>query len=143
MGRKLESIKPLDAVKEAKEVDYDKDSYSYLFDEEEILGADKILSELEAIDDDRVALDAAKQPSNGIAKALAESEEKELWTATDLGKYTIGTPTQAKQAVQSQDMQMEPVSELEFQEISDDVDREDAEMQKKFEQIAEELEGIF
>lgn len=35
---------------------------------------------------------------------------------------------------------MEPVSELEFQEISDEVDREDAEMQKKFEEMAKQLE---
>ena len=38
---------------------------------------------------------------------------------------------------------MQPISELEFQEISADVDREDAEMQKKFEEMAKELEGKF
>ncbi len=147
MRSRLESIKPLDANAEkdgAKEIQYDKDSYACLLDDLEIIGAEEKLAEMQAIDDDdRAILSAIRQPSNGIAKALAESEIKELWSASDLGKYTIATPTQAKQAVQAQEQSMEPVSKLEFKEISDEVDREDAEMQKKFEEMAQELEGVF
>ncbi len=152
MRSKLESVKPLDANVEkdgAKEIQYDKDSYSYLLDDLEIIGADEKLAEMQAIDDDdRAILSAISQPSDGMAKALAESEMSDeeleaLWNKNDLGKYTIGTPIQAKQAVQEQEQFMEPVSELEFQEISDEVDREDAEMQKKLEEMVQELEGVF
>ena len=69
--------------------------------------------------------------------------QEELWNASDLGKYTIGTPTQEKQEVMQQEQYMKPVSELEFQEISKDADPVDIEMQKKFEQMAAELEGRF
>jgi hypothetical protein len=64
-------------------------------------------------------------------------------TKEDLVKYTINTPTKEKQAAQNEDKNMQLISELEFQEISEDADKEDIEMQKKFEQMAEELEGIF
>lgn len=103
MRSRLESIKPLDANVEkdgAKEIQYGKDSYACLYDDLEIIGVDKKLAEMQAIDDDdRAILSAISQPSEGIDKALAESEIKELWNASDLEKYTIGTPTQAKQAV--------------------------------------------
>ena len=151
MRNRLESIKPLDANVEkdgAKEIQWDKDSYACLLDDLEIIGADKKLAEMQAIDDDRTILSAISQPSDGMAKALAESEMSDeeleaLWNKNDLGKYTIGVPTQAKQAVQEQEQSMEPVSEIEFQEISSDVDREDAEMQKKLEEMVQELEGAF
>lgn len=147
MRNRLESTKPLDANVEkdgAREVRYDKDSYDYLFDDLEVLGTDKI----ESIDDDRAAVDADRQESVAIVKGTAESEMsdeqlEELWSASDLGKYTVGTPTQEKQAVKGQEKNMQPVSELEFQEISDDMDHEDAEMQKKLEEAWQELEGIF
>ena len=74
---------------------------------------------------------------------MSEEQPEELWSASDLGKYTIGTPTQEKQAVKGQEKNMQPVSELEFQEISDDLDLEDAEMQKKLKEEVQELEGIF
>lgn len=147
MRSRLENIKPLDANAEkdgAKEIQWNKDSYACLLDDLEIIGVDEKLAEMQAIDDDdKAILSSASQQSEGISKALAESEIKELWSASDLGKYTIGIPTQAKQNVQAQEQFMEPVSEFEFQEISDEVDREDAEMQKKFEEMAQELEGIF
>lgn len=81
----------------------------------------------------------------GILKQLEESEKsdeelRELWSASDLGKYTINTPTQQKKTVEEHEMQMQPVSELEFQEISQDVDKEDADMQKKLEEMAKQLE---
>ncbi len=111
MRSRLESIKPLDANVEkdgAREVRYDKDSYDYLFDDDdlEIPGTDKI----EYIDDDNfAAVYVAREAANTEPKALAE-----IWSASDLGKYTIGTPTQEKQAVESQEKNMQPVSELEF-----------------------------
>ena len=104
------------------------------------------VNELEKIEDvDKAAVDAARQESAGIAKLLSESEmlDEELWSASDLGKYTINTPVQEKQKAEEQDKYMQPISELEFQGISADVDREDAEMQKKLEEIAKELEGTF
>ena len=61
----------------------------------------------------------------------------------DLGKSTINTPTPQKKAVEQQETQMLPVSELEFQEIADSVDNEDAEMQKQLDEAVAELEGIF
>lgn len=155
MRRGLESVKPLDADVEkdgAKEIKYDKDSYDYLFSPEELLEMDEMSNKYQQIDEyDKAILDYIRVPSDGIAKAIAESEIKEkpretpeeLWDASDLGKYTIGTLTQEKQAAKSQDRNMEPVSKLEFQEISDDVDREDAELQAEYERLVQELEGIF
>ena len=98
--------------------------------------------------DDKKVISAEKNESDTIKKILAESEMGDeelasLWGKNDLGKYTINTPTQEKQAAQNEDRNMQPISKLEFQEISDEVDREDAEMQEKFKQMAEELEGIF
>lgn len=127
---------------EADEIDYSKDSYDYLFDDE--LEYD-INSESY---DYKKEISAEKNESDTIKKILAESEMGDeelasLWGKNDLGKYTINTPTQEKQAAQNEDRNMQPISELEFQEISDEVDREDAEMQEKFKQMAEELEGIF
>ena len=127
---------------EADEVDYSKDSYDYLFDDE--LEYD-INSESY---DYKKEISAEKNESDTIKKILAESEMGDeelasLWGKNDLGKYTINTPTQEKQAAQNEDRNMQPISELEFQEISDEVDHEDAEMQEKFKQMAEELEGIF
>lgn len=127
---------------EADEIDYSKDSYDYLFDDELEYDIDS-----ESYDD-RVVISDVKIESDAIEKGLAESEMSDeelasLWGKNDLGKYTINTPTQEKQAAQNEDRNMLPISELEFQEISDEVDREDAEMQEKFKQMVEELEGIF
>ena len=151
MRSRLESIKPLDANVEkdgAKEIQYNKDSYGYLFDEDELFMLkqlqlrDELLSELDLINED------SKNSHQEMADMIAESEMsdeqlKELWSASELGKYTIGTPTQEKQAVKKQEQYMEPISALEFQEISDEMDREDTEMQKKLEEAWQELEGIF
>jgi len=90
MGRGLESIKPsLDWNVEkdgAKEINYDKDSYDYLFTDEE----------LEAF-----RLEEAREESEAISKGIAESEMSDeelmaLWGKEDLGKYTINTPTNEK-----------------------------------------------
>lgn len=146
MRSRLERIKPLDANVEkdgAKEIQYGKDSYGYLFDDLDEISTDKKIAGLQDIDDDIAALSAISQQSDGIAKALAESEMEELWSASELGKYTIGTPTKDKKDAQDQEQYMDPVSKLQIQEISDDMDYEDAKLQKRLEQIAQELEGIF
>jgi hypothetical protein len=129
---------------EADEIDYtddnSKDSYDYLFDDEFY----NDLNEYEKIDDDdKAAVSAVRSESDGIAKALEESKIETLWSMEDLGKYTINTPTQEKQTAQNEDKNMQPISELEFKKISKDADKVDIEMQKKLEQMAEELEGIF
>ena len=150
MRSRLESVKPLDANVEkdgAKEIQYDKDSYDYLFDEDELL-FEQDLQDLIDEDDKASYYEDSKNSQQEMSDMIAESEMsdeqlKELWSASNLGKYTMETPIQAKQAVQEQEQFMEPVSELEFQEISDEVDREDAEMQKKLEEMVQELEGVF
>lgn len=149
MKIKLEAIKALDADVEkdgAKEIrydkdDYKKDSYDYLSDDIDY----QILEGIEQIDDDdKAVVEAARTESDGIAKALAESEmQEELWSASDLGKYTINTPTQEKQKVSEQEKYMEPVPDKEFQEIAGESDQWSKEMQKKFDEMAKEMEGIF
>ena len=55
------------------------------------------------------------------------------WDASDLGKYTINTPTPEKHKVEEQDEKMIPISEKDFKEISDDIDVEDANFQNRLE----------
>ena len=159
MRSRLESIKPLDSNVEkdgAKEIKYDKDSYDYLFDEDELFMIeqlrlkDELLSEQGLINenDKKSYYEDNKNSNKGMDAMLAESEMSdeqltELWSASELGKYTIGESTQAKKKKKKQEQFMKPISELEFQDISDGMDREDAEMQKKLEEAWQELEGIF
>lgn len=131
MRSRLERTKPLDANVEkdgAEEINWD--SYDYLWDDLET-------------DDER----NARVESEAIARLVLESEmsdeEEALWDKNDLGKYTIGVPTNAKKAVENQENRMEPVSEIEFTEILSDVDPEDKKMQAKLEEAVQELEGIF
>ena len=132
---------------EADEIDYSKDSYDYLFEDDlNTIGINENLYGID--DDDKAALAAARTETKGMEKLIIESEMSDeefaaLWGMNDLGKYTINTPTQEKITVQNEEKNMQPISELEFQEIAEEVDREDAEMQEKFKQMAEELEGIF
>lgn len=147
MKIRLETVKALDVDAEkdgAKEIrydkdDYKKDSYDYLFDDIDYI------KKIEKIDDDdKAAVYAARTESDGIAKALAESEmPEELWSASNLGKYTINTPTQEKQRVSEQEKYMEPISDKEFQEISDEAAQLSKEMQEQFDKMAKELEGRF
>lgn len=120
MRRGLESVKPLDADVEkdgAKEIKYDK-----------------------------AILDSIRVPSDGIAKAIAESEIKEkpreLWNASDLAKYTIGTPIQEKQGTENIEQSLE-LAGKEFEELAKNIGIDDAELQAEYEQMAEELESIF
>ena len=70
------------------------------------------------------------------------------WDASDLGKYTINTPTSEKNKAAEQDKKMIPISEKEFEEISDDIDPEDANFQdwlkkqeKEFEVMLSEIQS--
>lgn len=150
MIRGLESVKPLDADVEkdgAKEIKYDKDSYDYLFSPEELLEIEEMSNGYQQIDDDdKAILDSIREPSDGIGKAIAESEIKEkpreLWNASDLSKYTIGTPTQEKQGAKSIEQSLE-LAGKEFEELANNMEIDDAELQAEYERMAEELEGIF
>ena len=71
-----------------------------------------------------------------------DSTFEELWNSYNLGKYTIDTPSQEKETAEQQDLNMMPVSELEFQKISDDVDLEDAEIQKRLDEMIKELNSL-
>ena len=97
-------------------------------------------------DDDKAIWDSIRVPSDGISKAIEESEIKEkpreLWNASDLGKYTIGTPTQEKQGAKSIEQSLE-LARKEFEELANNMGIDDAELQAEYEQMAEELEGIF
>ena len=150
MRRGLESVKPLDADVEkdgAKEIKYDKDSYDYLFSPEELLEIEERSNGYQQIDDDdKAILDSIREPSDGIEKAIAESEIKEkpreLWNASDLGKYTMGTLTQEKQGAKSIEQSLE-LTGKEFEELANNMEIDDAELQAEYERMAEELEGIF
>ena len=150
MRRGLESVKPLDADVEkdgAKEIKYDKDSYDYLFSPEELLEMEEMSNGYQQIDDDdKAILDSIRVPSDGISKAIAESEIKEKpreqWNASDLGKYTMGTPTQEKQGAESIEQSLELTGKG-FEELAKKIGIDDAELQAEYERMAEELEGIF
>lgn len=107
---------------------------------------EEMSNEYQQIDDDEAILATIREPSEGIAKAIAESEIKEkprkLWNASDLGKYTIGTQTQEKQGAKSIEQSLE-LAGKEFEELANNMEIDDAELQAEYERMAEELEGIF
>lgn len=149
MGKSLEMRrkKNLDAFNEIDEINWEGQTHNSGKSQEELDSIREIFEsdwfkelEEEKRDEDKT--------SSGMLKMLEESEKtdeelKELWSASDLGRHTINTPTPQKKAVEQQEMKMKPVSKLEFQEISDDLDKEDANMQKRLEEMVQELEGIF
>jgi len=146
MGRSLETRrKPIDANVEkdgAKEMRY-KDSYDYLYEDDEIRRMDEIRA---LLDEEGLSVGSSdREMSEGMKKALAESEivEDPLWDARALGKITINEPIQAKQGASNEDRHMMPVEKTKFLEIADGIDPEDAEMQKKFDEAIAELEGVF
>ncbi len=143
MGKSLEARrkKNLDAFNEIDEINWKGQTHTSGRSQEELDSIREIFEsdwfkklEEESRDEDKT--------SSGILKALEESEktDEELWSASDLGRHTINTPTPQKKAVEEQEMKMQPVSELEFQEISDDVDKEDVDMQRRLEEAAKRLE---
>lgn len=133
--------KNLDAFNEIDEINWKGQSHNSGRSQEELDSIRELLESDSFTELTEETRDEDKT-SSGILKALEESEktDEELWSASDLGKYTINTPTQQKKAVEQQEIQMQPVSELEFQEISDDVDKVDADMQKRLEEMAKRLE---
>lgn len=120
------------------------------------------LEQIEAIDDDdKAAVDAARSESDGIAKALAESEIKE--PGSDVGESLKETSEQSTEYSETEMTDAEKASEMtgdfsetgaelseslqesgqEFQDIAEESDQVNDEMQSKFEQMAAELEGVF
>ena len=149
---KLESFhKPLDYDAEGRrnlegtysnqDNEWDIDNYDLLFDELDPYTAALLRGEID--DDDKAALDAAYSKSEGIAKAIAESEMRDPWSATDIGREFINTPTTDKMQAEQQEHHMEPLSPEIFYEISDDADPVDLEMQAELERMAAELENMF
>lgn len=139
MGKSLEMRrkKNLDAFNEIDEIDWEGQSNNSSRTQEELDSIREMFESDGFKEEDKT--------SYGILKGIEESEkpDEELWSASDLGKHTINVPTSQKKAAEKQEMQMQPVSKLDFQEISDDVDKEDADMQKKLDEEVQELEGIF
>ena len=84
---------------------------------------------MQCIDDDnRAALDAARQPSEGIAQSIAESEMSDeelmaLWGKQEWGKYTINTPTADKQKESISSREMEIFDEKEFQKAFEEFNK--------------------
>lgn len=120
------------------------------------------LEQIEAIgDDDKAAVDAAQSESNGIAKALAESEIKE--PGSEVGESLKETSEQSKGYRETEMTDAEKALEMtgdfdetgvelsesfqesgqEFQNIAEESDQVNDEMQSKFEQMAAELEGVY
>ena len=94
-------------------------------------------------DDDKAAVDAIYTKASGINKMFAESESIAPWTAADIGKAFINTPSKDKLLAEQQELYMEPLEPDVFYEISDDVDPVDSEMQAKLEEMAARLENMF
>ncbi len=148
---KLESVhKPLDYDAEGRknlegtysqDPDFEIENYDLLFDELDPYTAALLRGEID--EDDKAALDAAYSKSDGIALAIAESEMREPWSATDIGREFINTPTTDKIQAEQQEHHMEPLLPEVFCEISDDADQVDLEMQAELERIAAELENMF
>ena len=118
---------------EADEINYSKDSYDYLMDDK---STDRVVDY-----DDAAVLAAVGLEADGIRKEREESEQ--LWDSSDLGKYTINTPTVDKLQEEQQYHRMEPISKKEFQEIAGEIDPIDDAIQRECEAAAEELEGLF
>ena len=106
-----------------------KDSYDYLMDDdsiyEEFLKTGGIplvgifAKELEEIDeDDKASYEDSKSRDQEIDDMIAASNYRisELWDSSDLGKYTINTPTIDKQKEDLSAKDMEIFDENEFEE---------------------------
>lgn len=122
MGRRLESIKPsLDWNVEkdgAKEIDYDKDSYDYLFDEDELFMIKQMQLREELIaegfleDDDKLA-----------KREMDEMISQSSWDSTDLGRYTINTPTHEKTEESMEESGMQIFDEEEFKRAVEEFEK--------------------
>lgn len=120
------------------------------------------LGQIEAIDDDdRAAVEAARSESDGIAKALAESEIKEPGsqigeslkeTSSESREYSGIEMADAEKAAEMTGDYSGTGSELsgslqesaqEFQELADRSDQVNTELQSKLSQMSAHLEGVF
>lgn len=136
MGRSLESYgrKPLDADVEkdgAYEINWDDDTFSALFTEEE-------LAELHA-ERDYGESDAIRQ---GVLESMQPEPGEELYDAQTLEKATRGVPIQDTLDAAEQDKKMKSQYK-ELVEIAEAADLPNPELEKRFAELAAEMEGIF
>lgn len=120
------------------------------------------LEQIEAVDDDdKAALDAARSESDGIAKALAESEIKE--PGREVGESLKETSEQSNEYAETEKSDAEKASTMEgdfsgvgselagelqesgqeFMDIAEEADQINDELEAEFEQLAAALEGVF
>lgn len=129
---------------------------------EEAEASQGAMEQIEAIDDDdKAALDAARSESDGIAKAIAESEVKE--PGREVGESLKETSEQSTEYSETEMADSEKAAEMvgdysevggelsselqesgqEFQEIAEESDQVNDELQSEYDQIAASLEGVF
>ena len=129
---------------------------------EEAEASQGAMEHIEAIDDDdKAALDAARNESDGIAKAIAESEVKE--PGHEVGESLRETSEQTIEYSETEMADAEKASEMvgdysavggelsselqksgqEFQEIAEESDQINDELQAEYDQLAAALEGVF
>ena len=120
------------------------------------------LEQIEAIDDDdQAAVEAARMESDGIAKALAESEIAE--PGAEVGEALKATSLESTEYSETELADAEKAAEMtgdygdtggdlsghlwesgeEFREISAQSDQSREEIQSRLDQIASRLEGVF
>ena len=98
---------------------------------------DLVYGDDDIIDDE--AFDEALR--RGRIRSKSGVEEIELWDSTDLGRYTINTPTSEKESAEQQDSRMKPVPERDFLSITGEVNMEDAEFQRKIQEMLAEIQS--
>jgi|GEM_PF-899090 len=129
---------------------------------EEAEASQEAMEPIEAIDDDdKAALDAAKSESDGIAKAIAESEIKA--PGREIGESLKETAEQSNEYSETEMADAEKASEMvgdysgvggelaselqqsgqEFQEIAEESDQVNDELQSEYDQLAAAMEGVF
>lgn len=129
---------------------------------EEAEASQGAMEQVEAIDDDdKAALDAARSESDGIAKAVAESEIKE--PGHEVGESLKENTEQSTEYSEIEMADAGKASEMvgdysdvggglsgelqesaqEFQEIAEESDQVNDELQSEYDQIAAALEGVF
>ena len=129
---------------------------------EEAEASQGAMEQIEAIDDDdKAALDAARSESDGIAKAIAESEIKE--PGREIGESLKETSEQSTEYRETEMADAEKASEMvgdyaeagvelsselqesgqEFQDIAEESDQVNDELQAEYDQLAASLEGGF
>lgn len=129
---------------------------------EEAETSQEAIGQIEAIDDDdRAALDAAISESDGIAKAIAESEIEE--PGREIGDSLKETSEQSSEYAETEMSDAQKATEMngdysevgsglseelqqsgqEFQEIAEESDQVNDELQAEYDKLAAELEGVF